>query len=800
MATKKTTRLLTGLVAVLMLVSMFAAYTLPAVAEGVEDLPNVQEVADNPDAAGYIIRDIEDLKYVAENKGSYAAGKILYLAKSVTVTADYSAVNNMNGLLASIDGQGNTISGLTLTTAWLGNYATTGSIKNLTFNDCHLTSAANNIGSLVGTYAKDDLTFENITMTNCSATRSGSTTVNGLGLMIGGVNANKACSKVTFKNISISGCTLNRNDADNCGFLVGSFGYWNGPTETIEVDGVYLINNTLNGQATTSKTGRGIVFGEMTGTGSIKNVAVFNTTVSVEDTSLSNMRGIVIGGAKSNTSSIVIENVMACNNGSQFTNIVTSTAASTKATVSKVYSDATHLINGSIGATVNSTVYTQAQFASGEAAYNANTAIAADTAATNLKNWEMVENAVWPTFDTDGAGLPVAVTFNGVAPNDETTSFTKVLYTSTAKTLIGADEILEAAAWEMDVTAATTFGSDTTVKGDVVPTHEHNYTQVKQGADGKHTLICTASWDSVVEGKTFSCGAESAPVDCAYTKEYESVDKDASFSDAKHVRGCECGNKSAAENCELGEEVTVTESTVTEEGKVSRTCSVCNTTYYESTPCKMGLSVQDAEGYLNGKMVVNVDLLNSTGLAGAVLDVTYDPAKLELTEAKLVMTDVQANPDVQIGENPITDPETGLITVTLSFATAQDYKWTDLLQLTFAVKEDAKAGEDTLKIEVVSACDRDSKPVDLLGATGTYNLIDRLPGDVNDNGKITIADAVLLLRLILEGEEEMASYNLNVKNADIDGLDDADLKDVIYVLKYLNGSLTLEDLYAVRAA
>ncbi|MBQ8894456.1 MAG: dockerin type I repeat-containing protein [Clostridia bacterium] len=452
---KVISRFWTGLMAVLTVISMMA---IEVFAAGIDDLPNVTEYAENADSAGYLIETLDDLAYVAANKTSFRTGKTLYLTNDLNVPAaaedtenKYQSIHDMSGLLASIDGQGHTISGLSLTASWLGNYATTGFIKNLIFSNCHITQAGWNTGLLISQYAKTDLTFENITMIGCSASKGSS---NGLGLLIGQVSGTNA--KVTLKNIRIENCVLNRDTADNSAFLVGTFGTWNNPTETFDVDGIYMINNEITGTANGQKTGRGILFGEVTGTGSIKNVAVYNTAVSKDaDATVTNSLGIVVGGTKNNVSTLTVENVMAYNNGENFTRIVHATAGNAKISVQKVYSDATHLVTGSVTNVTNDAPYTEAQFKSGKAAYDANAAIVE----TSLRTWEMAVNATYPTL---GTGLPVAVIF-------QSENYSKTLYTNTSGTLIGLDdELLNAAVWEKTVTAETVFTADEIINEKII--------------------------------------------------------------------------------------------------------------------------------------------------------------------------------------------------------------------------------------------------------------------------------------------------------------------------------------------
>ena len=58
-----------------------------------------------------------------------------------------------------------------------------------------------------------------------------------------------------------------------------------------------------------------------------------------------------------------------------------------------------------------------------------------------------------------------------------------------------------------------------------------------------------------------------------------------------------------------------------------------------------------------------------------------------------------------------------------------------------------------------------------------------MPGDVNGDGKITIYDAILILKVISRQEVE------NLYNVDITGDKKLDLGDAIYVLRKIAGLL-----------
>ena len=185
-------------------------------------------------------------------------------------------------------------------------------------------------------------------------------------------------------------------------------------------------------------------------------------------------------------------------------------------------------------------------------------------------------------------------------------------------------------------------------------------------------------------------------------------------------------------------------------------------------------------------VTVTVDLAQNPGLAGMTLSLGYDADVLTLT-------------DVQAGGMF----ETGNLTIGGNLA-AQPFNilWDDatshevhaetgtLLTLTFVVKDTAVAGDTTITMtyDADGTFDVDLQNVPVI-ITGAMLMIDtHLPGDVDDDGEVGLADVIALTRFLAGG------WHVTVKaeNCDVNADDSVDLKDVILIRRFLAGGWDVE--------
>lgn len=95
--------------------------------------------------------------------------------------------------------------------------------------------------------------------------------------------------------------------------------------------------------------------------------------------------------------------------------------------------------------------------------------------------------------------------------------------------------------------------------------------------------------------------------------------------------------------------------------------------------------------------------------------------------------------------------------------------------LSFKVDDDAALGTYTVSAKVVSgSCTVDAKL--------TFTIVDRFPGDADEDGEVTTNDAFLILRWI-------SGYDvtINEANADCDGDGEVTTNDAFLILRWISG-------------
>ena len=791
-------------------------------------LPAAKDAELYPTAQGFRINDLADLEYVATNRITYTVDQTLYITADIEVPTG-SVANDMNGLKASIDGLGNALKGITFSgkSGWLQTYSGR-SIKNLVMDSWNATNLPWQ-GALLMYQPGANVTLENITMVNCTAKSSSDT--NGMGGLIGIVNNTNRT--VTFKNIVIEDCTLDRSSrAGNSAFLVGRL--QNG---TATVDGVKITGTTIADPVYGS--GQGLLFGEITGDVTIKNVYVADT----DHGEAKAVHGIIVGFFKVGgeagddaTPTLILENIVVDD--------ALDTALVCRGNTKEVTFEATHVY--ATGKLMSNSVEmaptaTAAQMADGSLAYAAN-AMGYDF------KWEMLPGATAPSLDEDGAGLPYEVTF--YATNSLSEEYETVLYTDSEGKLIGLTaDLLNKAEWEGEAELAEkTFTANAAIIGILPVIHDHvwgNATHIDgtnthmeectfEGCNETRTVECdfdeiktvdaNAAPDAAAHAAYCDCGISTAPVLCSEAdpnflrmgydptceepgeENYEcelcgyigsktidpighkytgswTADPVADGATKTHSRLCDndCGEKET-ENCTFSGEWTELGN------EMVKYCDDRCGAYIVQLTTVGSVTIESETGIAGRDMVVDLILNENPGVSGADITITYDSDALELKGV--------AAGDWELGlldKGPVTEPDAnGMVSVIANFANYGTITEDGvLLKVTFTVKEEAEAGDYDFAVKV-HASDFDGNEFDFGPYAGFVTVTDIIPGDINGNGFVTIADAVLMLR-VAAGETDLPE-GLNLDAADvITDTNTEDLKintdDVVLVLKYLNGEI-----------
>lgn len=161
---------------------------------------------------------------------------------------------------------------------------------------------------------------------------------------------------------------------------------------------------------------------------------------------------------------------------------------------------------------------------------------------------------------------------------------------------------------------------------------------------------------------------------------------------------------------------------------------------------------------------VKVSIKDNPGILGAVLTVSYDDKKITLVNA-------------ENGEafSPLTMTSPGKYTADSIFnwdgqeISSDDIKDGDILKLVFRISDEAKAGDSyniDIKYNPLDVVDGNLKPVKLDVENGVINILNYIPGDLNDDGRINSADVISLRRYIVGNYEQTVIEEAGDVNSD----------------------------------
>ncbi|MCL1816597.1 MAG: cohesin domain-containing protein, partial [Clostridiales bacterium] len=193
------------------------------------------------------------------------------------------------------------------------------------------------------------------------------------------------------------------------------------------------------------------------------------------------------------------------------------------------------------------------------------------------------------------------------------------------------------------------------------------------------------------------------------------------------------------------------------------------------------ISVTNAKGMHGDTVSVYITLADNPGLAGLQLAISYDETALKLVSV------TKASALESMLFTGIKDPAPNPFTV-LWASQSNDNSNGDILKLEFAILDSAKTGIYPVEISYIAenTIDEDFEPVPVITKNGHITVF--TIGDVNVDGRITVADAILVLRYI--NDWVLAPGSFEVSAADVDGDGEITINDAILILQYVNGWIT----------
>ncbi len=782
------------------------------------NVPSISEMSKYPAMKNYKIMNGDEM-VAADTATLRADGITLHLGANIDLTG--KSFDGFDGASCDFDGHGFTVANWTCnnTVGMFGNYKG-GTIKNLTVDNANIGGGYGR-AVFAGNGVEGNTTFENVHVKNTVVAENSNGNLGGI--FFGQIlNA----STGTIKNCSVVDTEFKTNltNADagitNAGVICGRCGKGG---ETYVVEGLYVDGFMNNANPATTSKGNGILFG------TIESALASATVDGAIIVNCGGTAAYELAGWQYNDKVLTYKNIFAAGNDTLALNGVGSATANT--TYQNIFTDSTKLV-GTLDSTGAQTGYSSevegittldaAAFKSGEAAYKLNKAAE--------KTLALVDNSfnAYPVmFATEGYAAPFAVTFVDQSDNNKEVA---VLYTNASGKLneTAVTALLENAAYdfkngEADVTAADVYTADTTLTSNVA--HDWENGTYDQLDNNQHKLTCgdegctvykiedcahaeyvhRVDGDKHVHDSVCACGRVLDTEDCTLSKtpagdeqhtvacdtcDYEETvacvfenfehDDETVGADSTHTGTCACGNDKT-EACTFGDWVETTPADYGVCGVETKTCSVagCGYSYTRllamETNTEVIIETESVDLGVNPAVDIYLDI-DGLGLAGAKVTI--------LTELEIGAGEFgEAFPFVESEE----------IEGGIEMIIASDENLTGrVLLASFGLVAPAEAGSYDIEVIVEEAVVISGEgegaielPAEVAGATAEVVVREAIPGDVNGDGDITMADAVLVLRVVngtLNAEE------ISAVGADVDGVAGITTADAIAILKMVMGN------------
>lgn len=189
---------------------------------------------------------------------------------------------------------------------------------------------------------------------------------------------------------------------------------------------------------------------------------------------------------------------------------------------------------------------------------------------------------------------------------------------------------------------------------------------------------------------------------------------------------------------------------------------------------------------------VNINLKNNPGIVAATINVSFDEGLTLVGAANgsVFPPTMQFVPPKQLST-------VGSITGSCNFQwngtdiDDADIKDGVILTLNFRISEDAEIGDVynvTVSSNEINIVDKNLQTVKLDDVQGKVTIIDYTPGDVNDDGSISMLDTVMISRYIVDGctyDPDGYAIRLNEKAADVNDDGSISMLDVVMISRYI---------------
>lgn len=202
--------------------------------------------------------------------------------------------------------------------------------------------------------------------------------------------------------------------------------------------------------------------------------------------------------------------------------------------------------------------------------------------------------------------------------------------------------------------------------------------------------------------------------------------------------------------------------------------------------------VDSVDAFPGDTVSVNVKIKNNPGIVSANINVAFDEnlTLVGATKGDVFPATMSYIPPKQLST-------IGRISSSCNFAWSgtdiddKDIKDGTLVTLKFEVSQEAQIGDEykiTVSARKSDIVDKNAQPINLASKTGIISIIDYKPGDVNDDGDITMLDTVLINRYIVDGckyDPDGYAIEINENAANVNDDDSVTMLDVLLINRYI---------------
>ena len=180
------------------------------------------------------------------------------------------------------------------------------------------------------------------------------------------------------------------------------------------------------------------------------------------------------------------------------------------------------------------------------------------------------------------------------------------------------------------------------------------------------------------------------------------------------------------------------------------------------------------------EIVIPIRITNNVGLTGLQLNCDFDNV-LTLTNVEVgnALSNLEFTTPGDLSSNNVTFLWDGM---------DADSSNGEVLYLTFNVSDEAVIGTYNITLTVNTACDQNLDDVNVVTKSGKVNIIEFIPGDVNEDDEVNVKDIILIRRYIAGGYD----VELVEPAANVDENEEINVKDIILLRRFIAGGYGVE--------